>query len=343
METLMAPAPRLAVILAGGLGTRLRPLTLHTPKALLPVVNRPLISYELEWLRRAGVERVILSVAEQAEALEAGLGHQWQGLELIYRREPQPLDTAGALKFAAGDLAETFWALNGDLIFDFDPAPMVAEHRERQALLSIALRQVADVAPFGLIHRDASGQVTAFLEKVAADPTGQNTVNAGIYLLEPAALAPVPLGEAYSNERQLFPGLVAAGERVLGYLPANLDYWADVGRLETYLRANHDLLAGALPWPVAETAPPAAVPAGMVLAPCAIAEAVTIEPGSEVGPFVSVGAGARIAAGARVTESIIHPCAALEAGVNLSQVVVAAGQVVPAGHRQQGGIIDHVR
>jgi NDP-sugar pyrophosphorylase family protein len=113
-----------------------------------------------------------------------------------------------------------------------------------------------------------------------------------------------------------------------------------VGRLETYLQANHDLLAGALPWLKPEIALTAAVPEKSVIGPCAIAADVTIEPGATVGPYVSAGAGATFGAGTRVAESIIHPCARLEAGVSLSQVVVAAGQVVPAGHRQQGGVID---
>ena len=336
----MSAGPRVAVILAGGRGTRLRPLTLHTPKGLLPVVNRPLLSYELEWLRQAGVERVILAVGELAEALEAGLGAAWQGLELVYRREPEPLDTAGALRFAAGDLTETFWALNGDLIFDLDPAPMVALHRERGTALTLALRQVADAAPFGLIERDERGQVTAFREKVPGGARAGSTVNFGVYLMEPEVLARVPEGEPYSNERQLFPELLAAGVRVLGYLPERAGYWADVGRVETYLQANRDLLAGALPWLTPAVGKPTAISlAAEVLPPCDLAAGVRVREGARVGPYVSAGAGAAIGEGAWVSESILHPCAQVGKGARLRRVVVGSGVEVPAGHEQEGGVI----
>ena len=154
----MTPRPEQAVVLVGGLGTRLRPLTYQTPKALLPVVNRPLLSYELEWLGRAGVRQVILAVAYQAEALEAGLGDgaPW-GVELVYVPEREALDTAGALKNCAPYLQGRFWALNGDLIFDFDPAPLVAAHVAAEAALTLTLRRVEDISPFGLIQRGRRG------------------------------------------------------------------------------------------------------------------------------------------------------------------------------------------
>ena len=335
----MTDAPRVAVILAGGLGTRLRPLTLQTPKGLLPVINRPLLSYELEWLARAGVERVILAVAEHAEVLEAGLGLEFQGMELVYRAEPERLDTAGALQNAAGDLDETFWALNGDLIFDFDPEPMGAAHRAASAVLTIALRQVEDVSAYGLIHRDDAGRVTAFLEKQAEDPTGQNTVNFGLYLMEPAALASVPAGQSYSNEVDLFPGLVASGATVLGYLPEQILYWLDVGRVGMYLKANHDLLGGALPWVTREISPEAKIYGGAIaVLPCDLAATCIVEPGAVVGPYVSMAPGAFVDSDAWVRDCVLHEGARVGRGARLVRVVVAAGQVVPPGHEQTGGV-----
>lgn len=340
----MSTAPRVAVILAGGQGTRLRPLTLHQPKGLLPVVNRPLLSYELEWLRRAGVEQVILAVGDQAEALEAGLGPSYSGVELIYRRESHPLDTAGALRFAARGVEETCWALNGDLIFDLDPEPMVALHRRRQAGLTLALRQVADTAPFGLIETDAEGHVLAFHEKVSGKGSGESTVNFGLYLLEPSLLRRIPEDEPYSNERQFFPELLAAGERVLGYLPEQPGYWADVGRLEAYLQANHDLLDGALPWLTPAVGQPAALaPDAEVLAPCELAPGVQVREGARLGPYVSAGSGVVVGEGACVADSILHPCARVGKGARLSRVVVAQGMRVPAGLEQEGGLIYHER
>lgn len=335
--------PEQAVILAGGLGTRLRPLTFRMPKALLPVVNRPLLSYELEWLRRAGVQQVILAVAHQAETLAAGLGDgsDW-GVELLYIAEEERLDTAGALKNCVEHLYGRFWALNGDLIFDFNPAPMVAQHAQREALVSLTLRRVENVSPFGSIRCDDSGQVTAFLEKVEEDPTGRNTVNAGIYLMEPEALARVPAGTPYSNERQFFPGLVAEGATVLGYLPERMAYWADVGRVDTYLQANRDLLDGAISWVrpgVAETAR-VSVRAELV-PPCHLAEGVCLCEGARVGPHVSLGAEVVVGQGARVTESVVLPQAKIGEYAQLERVVVGPGETVPEGCQEKGRIISH--
>lgn len=336
-------SPQQAVILVGGLGTRLRPLTYRMPKALLPVVNRPLVSYALEWLRRAGVRQIILAVAHQAEALAAGLGDgsDW-GVELRYVAEKKPLDTAGALRNCAEYLQGRFWALNGDLIFDFDPGPMVAQHVKRQALVSLTMRQVSDVAPFGSIRCDDGGRVTAFLEKIQEDPTGQNTVNAGIYLMEPEALARVPAGRPYSNERQLFPELVAEGATVLGYLPQHMAYWADVGRVDSYLQANRDLLDGAISWVgpgVAETAQVSAQ--AELVPPCHLAQGVMVCAGARVGPHVSVGADAVVGTGARIRESVVLPQAKIGEYAQLESVIVGPGETVPEGYQEKGRIISH--
>ncbi len=332
--------PQQAIVLVGGLGTRLRPLTYQMPKALLPVVNRPLLSYELEWLRRAGVRQVILAVSHQAEALQAGLGDgsEW-GLELVYVAERERLDTAGALKNCEPHLHGRFWALNGDLVFDFDPAPMVANHVAQGALLSQTLRRVEDITPFGLIQRDERGRVVAFLEKVSEDPTGQNSVNAGVYLMEPEALAAIPPDVPYSNERQLFPGLVDSGATVLGYLPPNMAYWADVGRLETYLQANHDLLDGALDWVKPQVAGSAQVAGTRVLPPCSVAEEVVLGTGAQVGPYVSLGRGVVVGDGATLAESVVLAGAQIGSRARLEKVVVGAGETVPPGHQQLGGVI----
>jgi NDP-sugar pyrophosphorylase family protein len=261
-------------------------------------------------------------------------------VELVYIAERERLDTAGALKNCAPHLQGRFWALNGDLIYDFDPAPLVAQHDAAAATLTLTLRRVEDISPFGLIQRAATGRVTAFLEKVATDPTGQNTVNAGIYLLEPAALDLVPPGVPYSNETQLFPALLRQEATVLGYLPERMGYWSDVGRLETYLQANRDLLAGALPWVSAGVDPSATVdPGAELVLPCSLAERVTVAAGARVGPYVSLGAGVTVGPGAHLTECVVLPGAVLGAAVHLTQVVVGAGETVPPGHQQEKGVI----
>lgn len=333
--------PEQAVVLVGGLGTRLRPLTYRTPKALLPVANRSLISYELEWLRRAGVRQVLLAVAYQAKVLRRALGDgsAW-GLDLAYVEEEKPLDTAGALKNCAPRLHGRFWALNGDLIFDFDPAPMVRRHCAERAVLSLTLRRVEDISPFGLILCDSGGHVTGFLEKVSEDPTGQHTVNAGVYLMEPEALESVPPGRPWSNERNLFPGLVASGATVLGFLPETMSYWLDVGRLDTYLQANRDVLSGAVSWVQPETATGVRLASGaQVTPPCSLAEDVVVRAGAQVGPFVSLGAGVEVGEAAQVREAVVLAGAKIGRNAELSKVVVAAGEVVPPNYQQQGGVV----
>jgi mannose-1-phosphate guanylyltransferase len=304
------------------------------------VVNRPLISYELEWLRRAGVKQVLLAVAHQAEALRRGLGEgsAW-GLEVEYVEEQEPLDTAGALKNCAPRLLGRFWALNGDLIFDFDPAPMVRRHCAERAVLSLTLRRVEDILPFGLILCDQRGRVTGFREKVSEDPTGQRTVNAGIYLMEPEALASVPPGRPWSNERDLFPDLVASGATVLGFQPETMAYWLDVGRLDTYLQANRDVLSGAVPWVRAETTAGARLePGAQIHRPCSLAEGVVVHAGAQVGPFVSLGAGVEVGERARLRNAVVLAGATIGPDAELDSVVVTAGDAVPPGHQQQGGV-----
>jgi len=238
-----------AVLLVGGPGTRLRPLTYRTPKALLPVLNRPLISYELELLGRHAVAEVILSTAYHADQLRPALGTgQGWGTKLVYVREEKPLGTAGAIKNAELLIRDDFFACNGDLILDCDLTELARVHRQSGAMVTILLRRVEDISHFGLIQRDERGFITAFLEKVAVDETGQNTVNSGIYVMSPQVLEHIPAEQPYSNETGLFPALLASDVPMYGYLPESEGYWTDVGRLDTYLAANRDLLSGHLPW-----------------------------------------------------------------------------------------------
>jgi NDP-sugar pyrophosphorylase family protein len=335
-------APEQALILVGGLGTRLRPLTLHQPKALLPVANRPLLSYELEWLRRAGVRQAILAVSYQAQVLREGLDRTDWGLEIVYVEEAERRDTAGAIGNCREYLQGSFWALNGDLIFDFDPHPLVAAHRAQAAAVTLTLRRVEDIRPFGLIQRDAAGRVTAFREKVDRDPTGQNTVNAGIYLLEPEVLDYIPVGISYSNERQLFPELVRAGRVVLGYLPPDMGYWSDVGRVETYLEANRAILGGALSWVTPEVAPDTVIePGAEITLPCSVAEGVVVRAGAQVGPFVSLGTGVEVGAEAVIRDSVVYPGAGIGPRARLEHSVVAGGETVAPGSHHKGEVICH--
>ncbi len=329
-----------AVLLVGGLGTRLRPLTYLMPKALLPVLNRPLISYELELLGRSGVPDALLAIRHHSGQLQEALGdgNRW-GVSLTYVEEQLPLDTAGALKNAQELLASEFFVFNGDLILDCDLAELARAHQQSGALVTILLRQVQDISHFGLVQRDEKGFVTAFREKVKVDETGQRTVNAGVYVMAAEALDYVPVGEPYSNETDLFPALLAAGLPILGYLPDQQRYWTDVGRIETYLAANRDLLGGSLPWVDWPRCDEKLKSCGaQVVPPICCGSGVKVGRAAQIGPYVTLGDDAQIGAGSMLTDCIIQTGATIGAEVTLASVVVAENETVPNGHHQTGGV-----
>ncbi len=329
-----------AVLLVGGLGTRLRPLTYLMPKALLPVLNRPLISYELELLGRSGVPDVLLSTGYQASQLRdvLGSGESW-GVHLTYVEEQRPLDTAGAVKNAQELLADDFFVCNGDLILDCDLTELTRAHRRSGALVTILLRQVEDISHFGLVQRDEEGLVTAFREKVEVDETGQRTVNAGVYVMAAEVLDYVPAGEPYSSEADLFPALLEAGLPILGHLPDQQGYWTDVGRIETYLAANRDLLSGCLPWVYWPWCDEQLEDSGArVVPPVCCGSGVKVGEAARIGPYVTLGDDVQIGAGSVLTNCIIQAGATVGAEVTLASVIVAENEAVPDGYEQTGGV-----
>jgi len=329
-----------AVLLVGGVGTRLRPLTYLMPKALLPVLNRPLISYELELLGRSGVPDVLLAIGDRTSQLRdvLGGGESW-GVHLTYVEEQPPLDTAGAIKNAQELLAGDFFVFNGDLILDCDLAELAHAHRQSGALVTILLRQVEDISHFGLVQRDERGFVTAFREKVEVDETGQRTINAGVYVMAAEVLDYIPVGEPYSSEADLFPALLEAGLPILGHLPDQQGYWTDVGRLETYLAANRDLLSGGLPWvdwPGCDEQ--LAGSDARVVPPTCCGSDIKVGEAAQIGPHVTLGDDVQIGAGSVLTDCIIQARATVEDEVILDSVIVAESETVPAGHNQTGGV-----
>jgi len=329
-----------AVLLVGGVGTRLRPLTYLMPKALLPVLNRPLISYELELLGRSGVPDVLLAIGDRTSQLQAALGSgdSW-GVDLTYVEEQRPLDTAGAIKNTQELLAGDFFVFNGDLILDCDLAEMARAHRQSGALATILLRQVEDISHFGLVQRDERGFVTAFREKVEVDETGQRTINAGVYVMAAEVLDYIPVAETYSNEADLFPALLEAGLPILGHLPAQQGYWTDVGRLETYLAANRDLLSGRVPWVDWPRCDEQLEGGGVrVVPPACCGSRVKVGETPQVGPYVTLGDDVQIGAGTVLTDCIIQTGATVGDEVTLESVIVAENETVPTGHNQTGGV-----
>jgi len=316
-----------AVVLVGGEGTRLRPLTYEIPKQMLPVVERPMIEHVLAWLAGHGVDRAVLSLGYRPEAfLTAFPSDRIEGVALAYAVEPEPLDTAGAVRFAAdrAGISETFLVLNGDVLTDFDVSALVEFHRSRSAAASIALTPVSDPSAFGVVPTDDQGRVTAFIEKPPAAQAPTNLINAGIYVLEMSVLDLIPSGRRVSIERETFPELVAA--RSL-YALASDAYWIDTGTPQQFLRAQLDILAGHRTRALALAPPAPEVRPGVWVD--AAAEVV-----GKLGPHSFVGYAARIAEGSVVEDSVIGTRsrigtdAVVRRSVLMSDVEVCAGAVV---------------
>jgi mannose-1-phosphate guanylyltransferase len=232
-----------AVILVGGLGTRLRPLTCNTPKPMIPLVNQPFIEHMLENLRDQGIDEAILAVQYLADRFRESLGDGSRlGLKVHIIEEPEPRGTAGAVKNVEHMLDGTTFVFNGDVMTDLDLQSMLGYHRERQSKLTIALTPVEDPTSFGLVETDDAGRIQRFIEKPRVDEITTDMINAGTYLIEPEVFRYVPPAQYYMFERGLFPVLLQTGDPMYGY-PSRA-YWTDVGKPQTYLEVHHDILVG---------------------------------------------------------------------------------------------------
>ncbi|MGH9903232.1 MAG: sugar phosphate nucleotidyltransferase, partial [Pyrinomonadaceae bacterium] len=233
-----------ALILAGGKGTRLRPLTVYTPKPVVPICNRPFLLYQIDTLRRAGIKNITLSLSYQPLKIEQQLGTGSDyGVQISYTVEPQPMGTAGAYKFAEELIREPTVVFNGDILTDLDLEAVISQHNERKAAATIVLTPVENPSSYGLVETEGDGRVRRFLEKPKADEISVNTINAGTYVLEPHVLDFIPAGENYSFEYGLFPDLLRRGEQFFAHVPEKA-YWIDIGTPARYLQAHHDLLEG---------------------------------------------------------------------------------------------------
>lgn len=236
-----------AIILAGGKGTRLRPLTVYTPKPIVPFVNRPFLSYQLDILSRAGIRDVTLSLNYQPNKIEdvmgAGTHHN---VVLNFVTEPNPLGTGGAVRYAASPGTGTYVVFNGDILTDLDLKKVLKQHKSSGADATIVLVRVEDPSRYGLVETDEKGKVLRFLEKPKAEEIGKlgiNTINAGIYVLEKKVLDLIPENEACSFEYDIFPAILEKGMSFNAYILED-EYWKDIGTPQSYLQAHQDFLAG---------------------------------------------------------------------------------------------------
>jgi mannose-1-phosphate guanylyltransferase len=316
-----------AIVLVGGEGTRLRPLTERVPKPALTLVDRPLLAYMIEWLAGHGVTEVVLACGFLPDVLESALAGEEEraGVRIRYVAEPEPLGTAGAIRFAADalgeDLDDRFLALNGDVLTDLDLSALLRAHEGWGAAATIGLHPVEDSSAFGLVESGDGGAVLEFLEKTGERRPGE--VNAGMYVLERRVLDLIAPGANVSIEREVFPRLV--GEGLHGLL---LDgYWVDIGTPERYLQASWDILESRVETRVEPSSESVLVDS-----------AADVDPGAKVGPRAVIGPDCRVGDGAEVRESVLLGGSTVGKSARVVGSILAPRAEVAAGATIEGAV-----
>jgi NDP-sugar pyrophosphorylase family protein len=302
-----------AILLAGGKGTRLRPLTLHTPKPIVPIFDRPFLHYQLDLVRQIPeIDEVILSLNYQPRRIEAVFGDGGdRGPAIRYVVEPTPLGTGGAIRYSGESLRDPVVVFNGDVLTDIDLAAVIARHRERKAMATIVLTPVANPSAYGLVESDTHGNVQRFLEKPSPDQITCDTINAGIYVLEPRTFDRIPKDTPWSIERSFFPSLIERGETFVAYV--NHGYWIDIGTPEKYMQVHRDIMDGryrTAPFAgaasTAHVSPEAHIDAGVsVEGPCFIDAGVVVKAGARIGPYSVIGRDCHVEEQATVEGAIL--------------------------------------
>ncbi len=332
-----------AVILVGGQGTRLRPLTSTLPKPVVPLVDRPFIAFMLEWLRGHGVDDVIMSCGFLATSMRKVLGDGSEfGIRLRFVEEPDPRGTAGALKLAEPMLDERFLMLNGDVLTDIDLTRQIAQHEATGATATLALVPVADPTAYGLVILNEDHSVRNFVEKPSPDRVQSNLISAGAYVLERMILDLVPAGRKISIEREVWPLLVGAG--LYGF-PSE-SYWLDIGTPARYLQGTFDIIEGNVATAVRErlgsdwlAIDDGAELHGRVIPPAVLERGVRVEEGAHVGSLVVLAADVSIGAGSTVERAVILGGSQIGEGCELRDCIIAAGCRVGARTRITGGAV----
>jgi mannose-1-phosphate guanylyltransferase len=333
-----------AVILVGGEGTRLRPLTSTVPKPVVPLVDRPFISYMLEWLCSHGIDDVIMSCGFLATSVRNVLGDgSAYGIRLRFVEEPDPRGTAGALKFAESMLDERFLMLNGDVLTDIDLTEQIAQHERTGAMATLALVPVEDPSAYGLVHLHDDHSVRDFVEKPSSDRIDTNLISAGAYVLAREVLKLVPAGRNVSIEREVWPRLI--GEGLYGF--PSQSYWLDIGTPARYLQGTFDILEGNVRTAVGErlgesymAVSPAADVRGRAIPPAVIEAGASVAEGAHVGSLVVLGNDVKIGAGSTIERAVILNGSEIGENCTLRDCIVAAGCRVGAGtHIQEGSVL----
>jgi len=319
-----------ALILLGGLGTRLRPLTCWTPKPLLTLLNKPELEYQIDLLKKHNIKEVVFCTGYLSKIFSKyfGTGRKF-GLKIHYVYEKKPLGTGGAIKNSKKLIDTTTVIFNGDILTDLNLSEMLKFHKEKKALVTISLIRVKDPTAYGLVETNKKMQIERFLEKPSWDEVTCNTINAGTYIFEPEALDYIPSGVNYSVERGLFPLLLEKKKPVYGYISNN--YWLDIGTVEKYLQAHYDLLKGEIKYKITGREIRKGVFAG---------KNVHISPEVEIDGRVVLGSNTKIEPYVQLTGlvSIGRNCV-LKKGVQVIDSVILDRTVVGEGTRVERAII----
>lgn len=323
-----------ALILAGGQGTRLRPLTLYTPKPIVPIANRPFLQYQLDILKEAGVTDVTLSLSYKPEKIVDMFGDGSEGLVINYTVEDRPLGTAGAFKFAEDRIKGTTIVFNGDILTNIDLYTIVSEHKQRGAVATLVLVPVENPSSYGLVETDPSGRVVRFIEKPKPEQITCNTINAGIYILEPSVLKYIPANEPHMFEYGLFPKLLKENEPVYAHI--SRDYWLDIGTNQRYLEANLDVINGRIrykPERLNQNIPNLLIDERSI-----IDSSCSIQGRVEVRNSV-IGANCIIGDGASITDSVIQDNTRIGSGVVINRSIVGQDSVIGESVRIGSGTV----
>jgi mannose-1-phosphate guanylyltransferase/phosphomannomutase len=337
------------MILAAGVGSRLDPLTRNLPKPMVPIINKPALVHIIELLVSHGIREVVINVHHLADQIVAGLGTGEQfGLRIFYSHEEQLLGTAGGVKKMREHFDETFLVIGGDDLAAIDLSGLVARHRERGSLASMALARVDDPSQFGVVMIDESGRIQRFLEKPSAADIFSNTVNTQVYVFEPEVLDRVPEGQVYDFGHHLFPQLLQEGVPFYGFPLSEEEYWCDVGDLEQYRQVHRDAFAGRvrLSLPVPQVAEDRWQGDGVEIAPTAkigrhvvIGNRCCIEAGAQVDDYCVLGDDCVVGAGSVVRESILWRGAQVEENTFLERCVVGLNCRVRSNAGIFGGVV----
>jgi NDP-sugar pyrophosphorylase family protein len=313
-----------AILLAGGKGTRLRPLTLHTPKPIVPILDRPFLYYQIDLLKQnPEIDEVILSLNYQPRRIEEICGEgEGLGIRVRYVVEPMPLGTGGAVRYAGDSLTESVVVFNGDVLTQVDLAAVLRLHRERKAKATIVLTPVENPRAYGLVETDRAGNIQRFLEKPGEDEITCNTINAGIYVLEPDTFDRIPKDTAWSIERSFFPSLIERGETFVAYVYDG--YWIDIGTPAKYLQVHRDIMDGRYSAPPfngrssAWTSPDAKIESGVELhSPCFVGEGAVVKAGAKILPYSVIGRQTHVEEDAVIDGSIVWPNGWIGPGASL--------------------------